>query len=114
MRASDKRKLLYALFSLIAYLREMHHLDSNPIDGIKRPKKGNPKVRWETIANDMRIVDAAPSEFRSLFAFVKATGAEVSAALDTKRRDVELYLADRDGYCGLAHVPGTKTETRPA
>lgn len=110
--SSYKRKLLYALFSFVGYLREMHQLEGNPIDDIKRPKKGSPKLRWETVANDRRIVDAAPVEFRGLCAFIKATGAEVSAALDMKRRDVELYVKDRDGYCGLAHVPGTKTDTR--
>jgi hypothetical protein len=110
--SSYKRKLLYALFSFIAYLREMHLLAGNPIDDIKRPKKGSPKLRWETVANDRRIVDATPADYRSHAAFVKASAAEVSASLAMKGRDVELYVTDRDGYCGLAHVPGTKTETR--
>jgi hypothetical protein len=102
----------YALFSFIAFLRELRVLTHNPIDDIKRPKKGKSRVRWETIVNDVRIVDASPADVQSHSAFCKATGAEVSAALVMKKPDIELWLADRDEYCGVAHVPDTKTETR--
>lgn len=108
-----RRHLLYAVFSFIRYLIEQDVLDHNPIEGIKRPKKGKPRVRWETAANDVRIVDAAPATYRSLFAFIKATGAEVSAALAMKGRDLPaLWDEDDLRYCGLAHVPGTKEATR--
>lgn len=100
-----KRKLLYAVFSFVSYLRELEILDRNPLDNIKRPKKGKARIRWETVENDLRIVDAAPPQYRALFAFIHATGAEVSAALVMLRRDIDLGE-------GTAHVPGSKTAKR--
>jgi integrase len=100
-----KRKLLYAVFSFVSYLRELNVLDRNILDSIKRPKKGKPRLRWETQENDKRIVDAAPPDYRALFAFIHATGAEISACLSMLRRDVSLED-------GLAHVPATKTAKR--
>lgn len=107
-----KRKLLYALFSTISYLNEQGIVSGNPIADIKRPKKGRKRVRWETEANDKLIVDASSLEYQALFAFIKATGAEVSPPLTFKPREIELWQRDRNKYCGVAHVPGTKTETR--
>jgi integrase len=100
-----KRKLLYAVFSFVSYLREMNVLDRNPLDNIKRPKKGKARLRWETVENDKRIVDASPPEYKALFAFIHATGAEISACLTMLRRDVSLEDA-------LAHIPATKTAKR--
>lgn len=107
-----RRKVLYALFSLIRYLMEVGVFGRNPIEQIKRPKKGSKRTRWETEANDIRIVNATPEACRSHSAFVKSTGAEVSAALAIPVRGITLWAEDDELYCGLAHVPGTKTETR--
>jgi hypothetical protein len=109
-----KRKLLYALFSFIRYLIEAGVFETNPIDKITRPKKGKKDTRWETEENDIRIVVAAPAEYQGLFAFIKSTGSEVSPPLadEFTAREIELWPEDEGRYCGLAHVPGTKTETR--
>lgn len=107
-----RRKLLYALFSFIRYLREEAVLDRNPIDDITRPKKGKKRTRWETEENDVRIVKASPIQYQGLFAFIKATGAEVSPATELAAREIDLWPEDDERYCGLAHIPGTKTETR--
>jgi hypothetical protein len=107
-----RRKILYALFSLIGYLIEVGVYEHNPLSKIKRPKKGNKRTRWETEANDIRIVDATAEDCRSHSAFVKSTGAEVSAALAIAVREITIWPEDDELYCGLAHVPGTKTETR--
>jgi hypothetical protein len=108
-----KRKLLYALFSMINYLREMQVLTTNPVEDVKRPKKGKPRIRYESEANDIRIVEAIDGAARqSLAAFIKSTGAEVSAALAMYPRDIELWPEDDEFYCGVGHVPGTKTDTR--
>jgi integrase len=100
-----RRKYLYALRSFIRYLMERGILDTNPAASVRSPKKNAPRLRWETEDNDARIVAAAPVEYQALFAFIKATGAELSAALATLRRDVDL---DR----GIAHIRGTKTASR--
>jgi hypothetical protein len=107
-----KRKLLYALFSFVRYLIESGVFDRNPIEHITRPKKGKKRVRWETEENDIRIVRAAVGQYQSLFAFIKATGAEVSPATMLTPREIEVWPKDDGRYCGFAHVPGTKTETR--
>lgn len=109
-----KRKLLYALFSFIRYLMEAGVLDANPLDKITRPKKGKKDDRWETEENDVRIVKASSVEYQGLFAFIKATGSEVSPPISDSftAREIELWPQDEGRYCGLAHVPGTKTETR--
>jgi integrase len=100
-----RRKYLYALRSFIRYLMERGILDANPAASVRSPKKNAPRLRWETEDNDARIVGAAPAEYQALFAFIKATAAELSAALATLRRDVDL---DR----GIAHIRGTKTASR--
>lgn len=100
-----RRKYLYALKSLVRYLNEVGIVDGDPTAGVRSPKKNPSRLRWETQANDERIVAAAPAEYRALFAFIKATGAELSAALDTLRRDVDLDEA-------LAHIRGSKNDRR--
>lgn len=100
-----RRKYLYALKSFIRYLGEMGILESDPTAGIKAPKKNPSRLEWREQDIDERIVAAAPAEYRALFAFIKATGAEVSAALATMHRDLELEQ-------GLAHIRGSKNERR--
>lgn len=107
-----RRKLLYAVFSFVSYLIEVGLYEHNPLSKIKRPKKGAKRTRWETQANDIRIVDATAEDCRAHSAFVKSTGAEVSAALGVFIREIVIWPEDEGRYCGLAHVPGTKTRTR--
>lgn len=108
-----KRQTLYALFSFIAYLREMDVLSSNPIENIKRPKKGKKRIRWESEANDIKIVEATDgADKQSCTAFIKATGADVTPALMMLPRDIEIWPEDDKFFCGVGHVPGTKTEKR--
>jgi integrase len=109
-----RRHLLYAVFSFVRYLIEQEVFESNPIDAIARPKKGKPRTRWETEETDIRIVEAAPRDYRGIFAVIKSTGAEVSPVLDPKFRPRSITLWDEDDlrYCGFAHIAGTKTATR--
>ena len=100
-----RRKYLYALKSFIRFATEIGITDSDPSRLVRSPKKNAARLRWETKENDESIVKAAPADYKALFAFIKATGAEVSAALDTLRRDVDLDE-------GLAHIRGSKNERR--
>jgi site-specific recombinase XerD len=100
-----RRKYLYALKSFIRYTTEIGVTDSDPSRLVRSPKKNASRLRWETQENDESIVKAAPADYKALFAFIKATGAEVSAALSTLRRDVDLDE-------GLAHIRGSKNERR--
>jgi len=100
-----RRKYLAALKSFIRYLHERGLIDHDPTFGLKSPKKNPPRDRWETEENDLAIVDAAPLEYRALFAYIKSTGAEVTPALKTLRGDLDLKR-------GLAHIRGTKNAQR--
>jgi integrase len=100
-----RRKYLYALRSFITYLTEQNILAVDPSAGVKSPKKNKPRLRYELEAVDVKIVEAAPVEYKALFALIKSTGAEVSAALATMRGDLDLKQA-------LVHVRGTKNENR--
>lgn len=100
-----RRKYLYALRSFIRYLTERGVIAHDPSAGVRSPKKNPPRLRWEHEAVDVKIVESSPAEFRALFALIKATGAEVSAALATRRGDIDLKE-------GLVHIRGTKNEKR--
>lgn len=100
-----RRKYLAALKSFIRYLHERGIIEHDPTFGVKSPKKNPPRDRWETEENDRAIVAASPLEYRALFAYIKATGAEVSPALKTLRGDLDLRR-------GLAHIRGTKNAHR--
>lgn len=103
--SGTRRKYLYALKSFVTYLMELGVYQTDPLAGLKAPKKNPPRERWETEATDRRIVDAAKPKYRALFAFIKATGADVSTAFRTLRRDLDL---DR----GRVLLRGTKTGQR--
>jgi integrase len=62
-------------------------------------------MRYVSEADDLRIVQAASPKYRALFAFIKATGCDVSTAFRTRRRHVDLER-------GVAELLGTKTTRR--
>lgn len=100
-----RRKYLYALKSFIRYLREVDVISSDPTAGLRAPKKNPARLRWETEPVDVAITNAAPQPYAALFALIKSTGAEVSAALAALRRDIDLDN-------GLVYIRGTKNDQR--
>lgn len=102
-----RRKYLYALRSFLAFLREREVIgaDYDPTLGVRRPDKNPPRMRYETEEVDHLIVEAAPAEHRALFAFIHATGAEVSPALSALWMDLDLVN-------GTARIRGTKNAQR--
>jgi integrase len=100
-----RRQYLYAVTGFARYLTDIGVLATYPLGHIRAPKKNAPRERWETEANDKRIVDAASPKYRALFAFIKATGCDVSTAFRTHRRDVDLERAK-------VRLRGTKTASR--
>jgi integrase len=110
MQTASRRSAFYVLKSFIRYLIELGTLDRDPLAQVKAPKKGPRRVRYESEANDRRIVEAAPSlALRALFAFIHATGAEVTPAIEAHARDFDL---DRVGDWARCTVRGTKTAKR--
>lgn len=103
--SGTRRQHLYAVTGFARHLVRAGALQSYPLTGIAAPKKNPARMRYESEANDQRIVEAASPKYRALFAFIKATGCDVSTAFRTLRRDVDL---DR----GVAELRGTKTRHR--
>jgi integrase len=100
-----RRKYFYAMRSLIAFLIETQRLTADPLVRLKPPKKGKPRVRWETEETDRLIVAACSPQYRALIAWIKATGADVSSAFRVHRRDLDLAA-------GKCRLPGSKTGRR--
>lgn len=100
-----RRKYFYALKSFVRYLRHMQALTMDPLVGYTPPAKNGRRERWETEANDLRIVTAAIPRYRALFAFVKGTGCDVGTARRTLARDIDVSR-------GVAFLRGTKTRKR--
>lgn len=100
-----RRQYLYAVTGFARYLAVIGVIPVYPLTGIEAPKKNPARMRYETEANDRRIVEAASPKYRALFAFIKATGCDVGTAFRTRRRDVDLER-------GVATLHGTKTAHR--
>lgn len=100
-----RRQYLYAVTGFTRYLCDVGVLADYPLTRVKAPKKNKSRMRYETEAVDLAIVRAARLGMRSLFAFIKGTGVDVSVALSTLRRDIDLTA-------GRANLAGTKTANR--
>lgn len=103
--SGTRRKYLYALKSFVRYLTDVGALATDPLAGLKAPKKNPPRKRWVTADIDERIVNAALPKYRALFAFIKGTGCDVGSALRARVGDVSVFTARVD-------IRGTKTDRR--
>lgn len=104
--SSTRRAKLYRIRSFVRWLVERGTLSSNPIRDVRAPRRGKPRIRYESSANDLKISEAAPTPtYRLLFALVHGTGLDLSPALSLKRRDLDLEA-------GTVRGAGTKTRKR--
>lgn len=105
--SGTKRNRLMALRSFIAYLEQVGVLADNPIRKVPAPKKNPPAMRYESQAVDEAVVKATPNVcYAALFAFVHATGADLSPVLQhTLRGDIDLER-------GVTRLRGTKHAKR--
>jgi integrase len=103
--SGTRRQYLYAVTGFAQYLVDVEVLADFPLSRVKAPKKNPSRVRHEAESVDLAIVNAASLKYRALFAFIKATGVDVSVALKTLRRDIDLTR-------GVAELKGTKTAKR--
>lgn len=103
--SSTRRHYLYALKSFIRYLLDVGVLESDPIAGLKAPKKHAPRERWVTSDIDQKIIAAASPKYQAAFAFIKSTGCDVGSAWRAQ-------LGDLDLAHGLVNLRGTKTDHR--
>lgn len=104
--SGTRRAKFYRVRSFVRWLVEQGTLASNPLRDMRAPRRGRPRMRYESSATDQKICEAAPSApFRLLFALVHGTGLDLSPALTLKRRDLDL-----EG--GTVRGAGTKTRKR--
>lgn len=103
--SGTRRQHLYALTGFARFLVRVGSLAAYPLSGVEAPKKNAARMRYEDAASDQRIAEAASPKYRALFAFIHATGCDVSTAFRTKRRDVDLER-------GVVRLRGTKTARR--
>ena len=83
-----RRQYLYAVTGLTRYLYDTNALKDYPLARVKAPKKNLARMTYHDIATDEKIVQAARSDVRALFAFVKATGCDLSTALTVTKDDM--------------------------
>lgn len=103
--SGTRRKYLYALKSFVRYLVDTGVLPSDPLAGLKAPKKNAARERWVPASTDEKIVKATIPQYRALFAFIKGTGCDVGSALRAQRGDVRIFAKRTD-------IRGTKTDRR--
>lgn len=93
-----RRQYLYAVTGFTRYLWRTEVIPTFPLDRVEAPEKGGTRMRYEPIETDRKIVDAAKPEYRAIFAYIKATGVDVSMALATTRRQLNLAEHTADIY----------------
>lgn len=103
--SGTRRKYFYALKSFVRYLKAVKVYSTDPLAGMKAPKKDPARKRWVPADVDESIVKLILPKYRAVTAFIKATGCDVSAALRTQRGDINLFAKRAD-------VRGTKTDHR--
>lgn len=94
--SGTRRQYLYAVTGFTRYLLDVEVIKDYPLSRVKAPEKNAARMRYVDRATDEKIVQSAAPKYRALFAFVKATGADLSVAIGLKRRQVNLveYTAD--------------------
>lgn len=86
-----RRQYLFAVTGFTRYLVDVPEvLKDYPLTKVEAPDKNPAKMRYVSEADDRRIVDMASSQYRALFAFIKATGADLTVAIGLKRRQLDL------------------------
>lgn len=100
-----RRQYLYAVTGFTRYLCDVGVLKDYPLTRVKAPKKNQPRMTYHDAATDERIVQAASPQYRALFAFIKATGCDVSTALGIRHADINWEAR-------TVRLKGTKTAQR--
>jgi integrase len=100
-----KRKYAAALASFVAYAREVKQLTHNPLADISLPAQAEPASDFLERDEVERLVAGSPSPYAELFALIYGTSAEATAAVNVRRRDVDLTR-------WMVRMPGTKTHNR--
>jgi site-specific recombinase XerD len=85
---STARRYHAAWSSFGNYLVEVEAIDFNPLRSVRAPRANGPKELYLELADVVRLIEAQKQPFRALAALREGAGVEISAALRTRRRDV--------------------------
>lgn len=105
LSSGTRRKYHASMSSFAKHLKRLGYLNTNPMTDVDRPAPGKARMRSLGMPDMLRLVEAAPEPFQTLFALMHGTGMEISAALATRRRDVDLAS-------NRVHAHGTKNGYR--
>ncbi len=100
-----KNRYRAALSVFAKWLVEREVLETNPVRDVAMCSENDPRMVWMTWEQAEKVASAAPDPYSHLFALMAATGAELGAALNLRRADVDLDA-------GTIHVHGRKTRWR--
>jgi integrase len=92
LECSDPTKNRYraALSVFAKWLVEREVLESNPVRDVAMYAENDPRMVWMSWADSIKVADAAPEPYRTLFRVMAATGMELGAALRLTRQDVQV------------------------
>jgi integrase len=100
-----KNRYRAALSAFAKWLVENEVIETNVVRDVAMYKENDPRMVWMTWADAIRVADAAPQPYRTLYRLMAATGIELGAALKLQRPDVDLKEK-------TIAVRGTKTAWR--
>lgn len=86
--AGTIRKYAAAASGFCRWLVRHGRLEQNPVREVELPSPANPRDRWLTTADAMRLADAQPEPYRTFSALLSGTALDVSVALGLTRRMV--------------------------
>jgi integrase len=105
VKDATRRKYHAALSCFCQYLKLRHLLASNPMRDIRPPAPSRPRDRYLDHDEVLTLLEALTEPYRTVAAVSHGSGAEVSALLAMRRRDVDLEA-------GTIRIRGTKTAHR--
>lgn len=104
--ASTRRKVHSSWSVFFAHLTRTGIISTSPMTDVPRATIQRQPVRFYELSDVKRILEKAPTpEMKSLWAFLYGTGADLSAAISTRKGDWDLGSR-------TVRVAGTKTATR--
>jgi integrase len=105
VKDATKRKYHAALSSFCQYLKLRRVLAANPMRDVRAPSASRPRDRYLDHDEVLKLLEALAEPYRTVTAISHGSGAELSAVLAMRRRDVDL---DAD----TLRIRGTKTAYR--
>lgn len=102
---STKKRYHAAWSSFFRYLVEIGVVEINPMRSIQSPRPNPARELWLPLDDQLRLVNAQAMPFNTLSALLHSAGAEISAALRVRVRDVDLANS-------TVRLRGTKNASR--